>query len=187
MYVNTWQRLRVHNKCLHIHLHFHSKVYMAGRTSDTIFVVCSPTFLLIEKDGCDHQNILIKFPCAFPIVISSICGKSFPFSFPYFVLFLLRYFPFNVVSFQVFILYKYQNILFTKCSSLYNLSRDLYTGEVELTSRALWRAPSRTAHGCSSRSRAHTGQCRHHWSAAPTPAVRGTAPAAARLSPDSRQ
>ena len=27
----------------------------------------------------DHQNISIKFPCAFPTVISSIFGKSFPF------------------------------------------------------------------------------------------------------------
>ena len=41
--------------------------------------------LLIEKDDCDRRNISIKFPCAFPMVISSIFGKSFPFLFPYFV------------------------------------------------------------------------------------------------------
>ena len=45
--------------------------------------------LLIEKDGCDRQNISIKFPCvfvfAFPTVISSIFAKSFPFPFPYFL------------------------------------------------------------------------------------------------------
>ena len=32
-------------------------------------------------------------------MISSIFGKSFHFSFPYFVLFVLRYFPFHVVSY----------------------------------------------------------------------------------------
>jgi hypothetical protein len=31
-------------------------------------------------------------------VISSIIGKSFHFPFPYFVLFVLRYFPFQVVN-----------------------------------------------------------------------------------------
>ena len=36
------------------------------------------------------------FACAFPMVISSIFGKSFLFPFPYFVLFVLRYFPFLV-------------------------------------------------------------------------------------------
>ena len=37
------------------------------------------------------------FACAFPMEISSIFGKSFPSPFPYFVLFVLRYFPFHVV------------------------------------------------------------------------------------------
>ena len=37
------------------------------------------------------------FACAFPKVISSIFGKSFSFPFPYFVLFVLQYFPFHMV------------------------------------------------------------------------------------------
>ena len=37
------------------------------------------------------------FLCACPSVISSIFGKSFHFPFPYFVLFVLRYFPFHMV------------------------------------------------------------------------------------------
>ena len=52
-----------------------------------------------EKDSCDHQNISIKFPCAFPMVIYSIFGKSFLFPLPYFVLFVLQFFPFQVASF----------------------------------------------------------------------------------------
>ena len=36
------------------------------------------------------------FACAFPPEISSIFGNSFPFPFPYFVLFVLWYFPFHV-------------------------------------------------------------------------------------------
>ena len=43
--------------------------------------------LLIEKDSRDRQNISIKFPCACPMVISSVFGKSFHFPFLYFVLF----------------------------------------------------------------------------------------------------
>ena len=48
------------------------------------------------------DKVSIKFPCvcmSFPMVISSIFVKSFP--FPYFVLFVLRYFPFHVVYCQV--------------------------------------------------------------------------------------
>ena len=37
------------------------------------------------------------FTCVCPMVISSIFGKSFHFPFPYFVLFVLRYFPFHMV------------------------------------------------------------------------------------------
>ena len=51
--------------------------------------------LLIEKDGHVCWNTLIKFPCACPTVISSIIGKSFHFPFHYFVLFVLRSFPFH--------------------------------------------------------------------------------------------
>ena len=51
----------------------------------------------IDKDGRACRNILIQFPCAHPTVISSISGKSFHFPFPYFVMFVLRYFPFHVI------------------------------------------------------------------------------------------
>ena len=40
------------------------------------------------------------FTCPFPPVISSIFGKSFPFPFSYFVLFVLCYFPFHVVYYN---------------------------------------------------------------------------------------
>ena len=39
---------------------------------------------LIEKDSSVRQNISIKFPCAYPMAISSTFGKSFHFPFPYF-------------------------------------------------------------------------------------------------------
>jgi hypothetical protein len=48
--------------------------------------------LLIEKDGCVHQNILILLPCVFVCLstaISSIFGKSFHFPFPYFEFYIL--------------------------------------------------------------------------------------------------
>ena len=48
--------------------------------------------LLIDKDSRAFRIILIQFSCACPTVISSICGKSFHFPFPYFVIFVLRYF-----------------------------------------------------------------------------------------------
>ena len=38
------------------------------------------------------------FACAFPTEISSIFGKIFHFPFPYFVLFVLQYYPFHVVN-----------------------------------------------------------------------------------------
>ena len=37
------------------------------------------------------------FLCVYPTVISSISGRSFHFPFPYFVIFVLWYFPFHVV------------------------------------------------------------------------------------------
>ena len=40
------------------------------------------------------------FVYAFPPEVSSIFGKSFIFPFPYYVLFLLRYFTFHVVQFN---------------------------------------------------------------------------------------
>ena len=44
----------------------------------------------------------------FSSVISSISGKSFHFPFPYFVIFVLRYFPFHVV---IICLFKQRNIM----------------------------------------------------------------------------
>jgi hypothetical protein len=48
--------------------------------------------LLIEKGICDCQNILNVSVClcAFPLEMSSMCNKSFPVPFPYFV-FTLEY------------------------------------------------------------------------------------------------
>ena len=40
------------------------------------------------------------FSCASPSVISSISGRSFHFPFPYFVIFVVWYFPFHVVCFK---------------------------------------------------------------------------------------
>jgi hypothetical protein len=46
------------------------------------------------------------FSCACPTVISSISGRSFHFSFPYFVIFVVQYFPFHVVCLSIDILKK---------------------------------------------------------------------------------
>ena len=54
-------------------------------------------FLLIEKDSRVCRFCFHVFSCACPTLISSIFGKSFHFPFPYFVLFIFRYFPFHVV------------------------------------------------------------------------------------------
>ena len=52
-----------------------------------------------DKDGHACRNILIQFPCvscARSTEIASISGKSFRFPFPYFVIIVLRYFPFHM-------------------------------------------------------------------------------------------
>ena len=57
--------------------------------------------LLIEKDICDHRNISNKFLRVCVCLTSGnlfIFSKSFPFPFPFFVLSVLRYFPFHLVS-----------------------------------------------------------------------------------------
>ena len=60
MFVNTRQRWCHSVMCVHKHL-----------------------LSLTDKDGRACRNILIKFPCACPTVISSIFGKSFHFPFLY--------------------------------------------------------------------------------------------------------
>ena len=70
MYVNTWQR---------------------WHHSDAIFVVCSHTFTLFWLRKTSETFEIFRwsfhvFTCAFPSVISSIFGKSFPFPFACFVL-----------------------------------------------------------------------------------------------------
>ena len=70
-----------------------------------MYVNIQQRWRLIEKNVCDHQNILNKFPCAFPPEISSILCKSFP--FPYIVLFVLRYFPLHVVNTENNVIYKW--------------------------------------------------------------------------------
>ena len=53
-----------------------------------------------------HYQLIFRYSfrvssCACPTVISSIFGKSFHFPLPYFVIFILRYFPFHVVHYQL--------------------------------------------------------------------------------------
>ena len=70
-------------------------------TRDAIFVMCSHTFTLF---WLRKTSVTVKiswfsfrvFACTFLPEISSIF-VSFPFPFLYFVLFILRYFPFHVV------------------------------------------------------------------------------------------
>ena len=60
---------------------------------------------------CVRQNIWLSFHVflyACPTVISSIFGKSFHFPFPYFVLFILRYFPFHMVHLEI---YSFEEVL----------------------------------------------------------------------------
>ena len=53
-----------------------------------------------ERQPCPSKCFDFVFVCVFvclSTMISSIFGKSFHFPFPYFVLFIFRYFPFHVV------------------------------------------------------------------------------------------
>jgi len=52
-------------------------------------------FLLIEKDSCDRWKVSIKLP---HVCVCLMSRKSFLFPFLFFVLFVLWYFPFHVVS-----------------------------------------------------------------------------------------
>ena len=57
--------------------------------------------LLIEKDICDRRKVLIKLSCVYVCLSSGdifIFSLSFLFLFPIFVLSVLRYFPFHVVT-----------------------------------------------------------------------------------------
>ena len=63
--------------------------------------------LPIDKDGRACRNISIQFLCVYSSVISSISGKSFHFPFPYFVIFILRYFPFHVVFIYNYVFPRY--------------------------------------------------------------------------------
>ena len=61
-------------------------------SSDAILVVCSHTFTFwLRKKSVTvkiFQICFCVFACVFPLEISSIFGKSFPFPFPYFVLYI---------------------------------------------------------------------------------------------------
>ena len=71
-------------------------------TGTAVFVVCSQTFTLFRLR---KTSVPVEIPrysfrvfvCACPLLISSIPGKSFYFPFPYFVIFVLQYFPFHMV------------------------------------------------------------------------------------------
>ena len=58
--------------------------------------------LLIEKDICDHQNVLVKLPCVCVCLLSRdlliFSGKSFIFLFLFFCVIRTWYFPLHVVS-----------------------------------------------------------------------------------------
>ena len=64
-------------------------------------VLLNQKTLLSEKDICDPQNISIKLPCVCVCLSSGdlfhFFGKSFLFLFFFFVLSILRYFPFHMV------------------------------------------------------------------------------------------
>ena len=74
-----------------------------GRPSQSEEIECMCAH---DKDGVTRVTYPSKYfnfvsVCVFVClssVISSIFGKSFHFPFPYFVLFVLRYFPFHVVG-----------------------------------------------------------------------------------------
>ena len=95
-----------------------SEVNTTKLTSDAICVMCSLTFILF---WLRKTVVIVKifrfsfrmFACLFPTVISSIFDKSFPFPFPYFVLFILWYLPFHVVyMFPCILEWKWKCVLF---------------------------------------------------------------------------
>ena len=81
-----------------VHLENSQIVYFTTQTVLKCRVFTNIYSLPIDNDGRACRNISIQFPCAYPSAISPISGKSFHFPFPYFVIFILRYFPFHVES-----------------------------------------------------------------------------------------
>ena len=86
------------------HIYTHSEGSFIYKWNYNISVECSQTFtpfwsiktaVPVEISWYSFR----VFSCAYPTVISSIPGKSFHFPFPYFVIFILWYFPFHVVGF----------------------------------------------------------------------------------------
>ena len=85
-------------------------------SSDAIFVMCSHTFILfwLRKTSVTVKLFWLSFrvfASAFPTVISSIFGKSFPFPFPNFVLnhnISIHYIKIQIITaFATYIFYNY--------------------------------------------------------------------------------
>ena len=70
------------------------------RSSDAIFIVCSQTFTLfwLIKTAVTVEIFWLSFHVLVLRWYLQFFGKSFHFPFPYFVFFVLWYFPFHVVS-----------------------------------------------------------------------------------------
>jgi len=79
-------------------------VSIRGQVMEYMYIPTGIKRELVRSDescGRVRQNILILLSCVFlylSTVISSIFGKSFHFPFPYFVLFVLWYFPLHVFN-----------------------------------------------------------------------------------------
>ena len=72
------------------------------------------------------------FLYACPTVISSIFGKSFYFLFPYFVLFILRYFPFHVVNLPRNFYILHNTTMKTTVNGLEKQGQDLHAPQREI-------------------------------------------------------
>ena len=76
------------------------------------------TLFLLRRTAVSVKIFCLSFGaflCACPTVISSIFGKSFHFPFPYFVIFVLWYFPFHVVWNGFTFSYTYSKLLVQNC------------------------------------------------------------------------
>ena len=80
-----------------------------------VFTVCSHTFTLFWSRKTSviveiFQLSICVFVCAFRPVISSFFGKRFSCLFLFFVVSILRYFPFHMVSLSSKLYLKYSNV-----------------------------------------------------------------------------
>ena len=96
-------------------------------SSDTIFTACSHKFtLLIEKDVCDRQNILNKFPC---VCVCHSSGDLLNFLYEFSLILCYSHFD----TFLSMWSFKYYNLLIEVESWFASISADFYEYGIKIS------------------------------------------------------